>query len=104
MLKFADLVDQHAEALAQLSRISQGAPATLGKWETKHCAEVCFCEALFVSISTIVILFFCSEIYMYLEARQTCANQNTPFPSPSATTPTLSTNSAVSPGRKKTAS
>lgn len=39
--KFADLVEANAEEIAQLSRISLGAPAAFGAFEIGLCAEVC---------------------------------------------------------------
>lgn len=41
MNKFADLIDQNADGIAQLSRISLGAPAAFGAFEIGLCAEVC---------------------------------------------------------------
>jgi aldehyde dehydrogenase (NAD+) len=41
LLKFADLVEQNANEIAQLSRISLGAPASFGAFEGGLCAEVC---------------------------------------------------------------
>lgn len=38
--KFADLIEQNAEGIAQLSRISLGAPAAFGAFEIGLCAEV----------------------------------------------------------------
>lgn len=40
--KFADLVEQNADSIASLSRISLGAPAAFGAFEIGLCAEVCF--------------------------------------------------------------
>ena len=40
LLKFADLVEQNAKEIAQLSRISLGAPAAFGAFEGGLCAEV----------------------------------------------------------------
>ena len=40
MNKFADLVEKNAEGIAQLSRISLGAPAGFGSFEIGLCAEV----------------------------------------------------------------
>jgi aldehyde dehydrogenase (NAD+) len=41
MTKFADLVDTHTEALAELTRINLGAPfEAFGKFEAGLCAEV----------------------------------------------------------------
>lgn len=43
MNKFADLVDTHTEALAELTRINLGAPfEAFGKFEAGLCAEVCY--------------------------------------------------------------
>jgi aldehyde dehydrogenase (NAD+) len=45
MLKFADLVEQNATDIAQLTRISMGAPAAFGAFEGGLCAEVrLFCR------------------------------------------------------------
>lgn len=42
MLKFADLVEKNAVALAELTRITLGAPyEAFGKFEAGMCAEVC---------------------------------------------------------------
>jgi aldehyde dehydrogenase (NAD+) len=40
LLKFADLIEKHANEIAQLSRISLGAPASFGAFEGGLCAEV----------------------------------------------------------------
>jgi aldehyde dehydrogenase (NAD+) len=41
MTKFADLIDTHTEALAELTRINLGAPfEAFGKFEAGLCAEV----------------------------------------------------------------
>lgn len=41
MTKFADLLEQHTEVLADLTRLTLGAPkATFGKFEVGLCAEV----------------------------------------------------------------
>lgn len=41
MMKFADLIEKHAEALAELSRITLGAPyGSFGSFETGMAAEV----------------------------------------------------------------
>ncbi|KAH3920546.1 hypothetical protein HBI56_071500 [Parastagonospora nodorum] len=39
LLKFADLIEKHANEIAQLSRISLGAPASFGAFEGGLCAE-----------------------------------------------------------------
>jgi aldehyde dehydrogenase (NAD+) len=39
--KFADLIEKNADGIAQLSRISLGAPAAFGAFEIGLCAEVC---------------------------------------------------------------
>lgn len=41
MIKFADLVEKNADEIAQLSRISLGAPAAFGAFEIGLCSEVC---------------------------------------------------------------
>lgn len=42
MLKFADLVEKNAESIAELTRISLGAPyKAFGAFEVGLCAEVC---------------------------------------------------------------
>jgi aldehyde dehydrogenase (NAD+) len=41
LLKFADLIEKNANEIAQLSRISLGAPASFGAFEGGLCAEVC---------------------------------------------------------------
>ncbi|KAF1940368.1 aldehyde dehydrogenase [Clathrospora elynae] len=38
--KFADLIEQNADGIAQLSRISLGAPAAFGVFEIRRCAEI----------------------------------------------------------------
>lgn len=40
LLKFADLIEKNANEIAQLSRISLGAPAAFGSFEIGLCAEV----------------------------------------------------------------
>lgn len=39
--KFADLIEQNADSIAQLSRVSLGAPSAFGAFEIGLCAEVC---------------------------------------------------------------
>jgi aldehyde dehydrogenase (NAD+) len=38
--KFAELIEQNAESIAQLSRVSLGAPSAFGAFEIGLCAEV----------------------------------------------------------------
>jgi aldehyde dehydrogenase (NAD+) len=40
MNKFADLIEQHSQAIAELSRVSLGAPYVFGSFEIGLCAEV----------------------------------------------------------------
>lgn len=46
MNKFANLIDQNANEIAQLTRLSLGSPAAFGAFETGLCAEVCFFPAI----------------------------------------------------------
>lgn len=39
-LKLAGLIDEHADQLAELTRISLGSPVTLGQMEAQSVAEV----------------------------------------------------------------
>lgn len=41
MNKFAELIDKNANEIAQLTRLTLGAPAAFGAFETGMCAEVC---------------------------------------------------------------
>ena len=41
MNKFADLVEKHANDIAELTRISLGQPSAFGSFEIGLCAEVC---------------------------------------------------------------
>lgn len=76
MLKFAALIEQHTVALAELTRITLGAPyEAFGKFEADLCAEVLLCLKIEKQTTT--------HIYR-----------------PSNTTLAGSTSSAASPGHK----
>jgi hypothetical protein len=82
MNKFADLIEQNAKEIAQLSRISLGSPAAFGAFEIGLCAEVRDLSS--PAFTHIVISNVLSRL--------------------SDTTPASSTSLAVSRGLKKTAS
>jgi aldehyde dehydrogenase (NAD+) len=51
LLKFADLIESNANEIAQLSRISLGAPASFGAFEGGLCAEVRTVRTFFCNLS-----------------------------------------------------